>query len=98
MQVYICGLCKHFLAVCSPQITPTGPNMTDTTASAGLYARTLHLAKNAPRHIKQGHMAAHLGVSDAWISRFVNGKMPNPGVVECQKLHDYLEALNVGTN
>lgn len=70
--------------------------MTDTTASAGLYARTLYLAQNAPRSVKQGHMAEHLGVSNAWISRFVNGKMPNPGVQECQKLHDYLEAMNAG--
>lgn len=67
--------------------------MTDTTASAGLYARTLYLAQNAPRTVKQGHMAEAIGVSDAWISRFVNGKMPNPGVRECQALHDYLATL-----
>lgn len=66
--------------------------MTTTTDSAGLFARTLDLAKNAPRTITQRDMAVHLGVSDAWISRFVNGKLVNPGVVECQKLHDFLIA------
>ncbi len=64
--------------------------MLDTTLSAPLLARTQQLVANAPRHVTQRMMAQAAGVSDAWISRFIEDKIPDPGVRRVQKLHDYL--------
>ena len=35
-------------------------------------------------------IAAGSGVSYSWLSKFVNGRIPNPGFATLCKLHDYL--------
>lgn len=64
--------------------------MQNTTPSAPLLARTQQLVKDAPRHVTYTMMAAATGVSVAWISRFADDKIPDPGVRRVQALHDYL--------
>lgn len=34
------------------------------------------------------------GVSIAWLSRFASGKMPNPGVIQVEKLCEYLRGIS----
>ena len=36
-------------------------------------------------------IAAGSGVSYSWLSKFVNGRIPNPGFATLCKLHDYLK-------
>lgn len=64
--------------------------MNIATDSAPLLARTQHLVKSAPRHVTYTMMASAIGVSVAWISRFADDKIPDPGVRRVQALHDYL--------
>ena len=64
--------------------------MNTATDSAPLLARTQHLVKSAPRHVTYTMMASAIGVSVAWISRFADDKIPDPGVRRVQALHDYL--------
>lgn len=68
--------------------------MSDTTDSSGLFARTLHLAKNAPRRIKQQDMAKGCGVGTSYLSDLLNGKKANPSVHVVQRLHDYLVSVS----
>lgn len=70
--------------------------MTDTNPCAGLRARTLDLVRNAPRSVTYTEMHRNTGVSIAWISRFADDKIPNPGVDHVQALHDYLITLKCG--
>jgi len=71
--------------------------MKTTTDSAPLLARTQALVSNAPRCVTFTMMAQKAGVSVAWISRFANGQIPNPGVNTVQRLHDYLITVERGT-
>jgi transcriptional regulator with XRE-family HTH domain len=71
-----------------------GQPMTHTIPSDGLYARTLHLAKTAPRHVKQRNMAEACGLKESWISSFINEHRKNPNVHDLQRLHDYLVSVN----
>lgn len=64
--------------------------MQNTTPSAPLLARTQQLVKEAPRHVTYTMMATAAGVSVAWVSRFADDKIPDPGVKRVQALHDYL--------
>lgn len=66
--------------------------MTTTTTSADLLSRTQQLVSTAPRKITYTMMAEAVGVSIAWISRFANDKIEDPGVKTVQRLHDYLVA------
>lgn len=68
--------------------------MTTTTDSAPLLARTQDLVKNAPRDVTYTKMAEAIGCSVAWISRFADNKIPDPGVRRVQRLHDFLIGLN----
>lgn len=68
--------------------------MTTTTDSAPLLARTQDLVKSAPRNVTYTKMAEAIGCSVAWISRFADDKIPDPGVRRVQRLHDFLTGLN----
>ncbi len=70
--------------------------MTTPTDSASLLARTQELVSNAPRCVTFTMMAKKAGVSVAWISRFANDQIPNPGVNTVQALHDYLITVERG--
>lgn len=71
--------------------------MSDTTEGVALYARTLQLARTAPRHVKQKHMAKAVGKSEVWISEFINEKARNPSVHDVQALHDFLIAVPISS-
>lgn len=58
-----------------------------------LLDRTRHLVETAPRSVTFTDMAKASGVSVAWVSRFASGRIPNPGIVHVQALHDYLAGL-----
>lgn len=56
-----------------------------------LLERTLALLEASPLMAKD--IASATGLSEAWLSRLGNGKIPNPGVKSVQALHDYLIGL-----
>jgi predicted transcriptional regulator len=55
-----------------------------------LVERTRSLLRGAPRELTYTAMAKATGVSVAWISRFADDKIPNPGVNQVQAIFDYL--------
>lgn len=63
------------------------------TIETPLLARTKRLLVEAGPIVNAKTIAAETGLSEAWISRFKTGKIPNPGVVQVQILHDYLKGL-----
>jgi lambda repressor-like predicted transcriptional regulator len=71
-----------------------GHSMQTPTPSAPLLARTLSLVKSAPRNVTYTMMAEAIGVSVAWVSRFADDKIPDPGVKRVQRLHDYLANIS----
>jgi len=71
-----------------------GHSMQTPTPSAPLLALTLSLVKNAPRNVTYTMMAQAVGCSVAWVSRFADEKIPDPGVKRVQRLHDYLANLS----
>ncbi len=58
-----------------------------------LLERTKFLLEHAPRSLKAKDIAKASGLSEAWLSRFAHGKIPNPGIVQIQALHDYLAGI-----
>lgn len=64
--------------------------MTDQPTS--LLERTRVLLEAAPRSLHAKEIASAAGVSQAWLSRFKTGKIPNPGVRQVQAIYDYLSA------
>lgn len=58
-----------------------------------LLERTKALVEGAPKSVTYTVMANEIGVSVGWVSRLMAGKIPNPGVVHIQALHDYLAGL-----
>lgn len=71
-------------------INQNGQSMTDTTHSGSLYERTIALALNRPARIKQKDIARECGVTEAWLSDFLNRKKVNPNIHTVQCVHDYL--------
>jgi len=49
--------------------------------------------KALPRGTTLSSIADKCEVSIAWLSRFDNGKIDNPGIVQVQRLCDYLRSL-----
>jgi predicted transcriptional regulator len=60
--------------------------------SHSLLERTRAMLEATPRSLKAKDIAKATGLSEAWLSRFHAGKIPNPGVVQVQTLYDYLAA------
>lgn len=58
-----------------------------------LLARTKRLLAEAEPIVTAKAISQQTGLSRAWLSRFKTGKIPNPGVVQVQTLHDYLAGL-----
>ena len=56
-----------------------------------LLDRTRALLKRKPDDLTYSAIAKATGVSVAWISRFADDKIPNPGVRQVQAIFDYLD-------
>lgn len=55
-----------------------------------LLERTRSLLKHKPSTLTYSAIAKATGVSIAWISRFADDKIPNPGVNQVQAIFDYM--------
>lgn len=55
-----------------------------------LLERTRTLLKCKPSTLTYSAIAKSTGVSVAWISRFADDKIPNPGVNQVQAIFDYM--------
>lgn len=56
-----------------------------------LHQETLQLLRNT--HLTRREIAAAVGVSESWLSKFKHGRFGEPGVNTTEALHDFL--LNV---
>lgn len=60
-----------------------------------LLERTRALLVSKPDTLTYSAIAKATGVSVAWLSRFADDKIPNPGVRQVQAIFDYFEGRNV---
>ena len=60
------------------------------TSMANLLDRARELLAGRPQDLSLVKIAAETGLDYSWLSKFSQGRIPNPGVKSVQTLHDYL--------
>lgn len=58
-------------------------------SSVSLLDRTQALVSSLKQIMTLREIADGAGVSSHWLEKFANGKIPNPGIVHVQKVHDF---------
>jgi hypothetical protein len=51
---------------------------------------TRALLHNRPRSMSYRDITVNTGIDDEWLTRFSTGRMPNPKIVELERLYKFL--------